>query len=693
MKNDGTFYMNWMKNCYSRLLIDNHITDLKPKFMSRFNPAEYVRMVKSAGVDSAMVYACDHNGNCYYPTQVGHRHSNLDGRDILGETIKLLRQKDIVPIAYYTVIFHNDSAKTHPAWRQHDANGQDHGGRYHYSCPNNSDYVAFVKRQLDEIAAYDINGFFIDMTYWPLVCQCDSCCRKYLNETGLEIPQTIDWNNPDWVKFQRARERWIAEFAAGLTAHLKAINPKLSVTHQFSPVLHGWLLGQSSGIALASDYTSGDFYGSKYQQRLGAKIFAAYSRHLPYEFMTSTCVNLKDHTSTKSEDELFLHAGTTLANGGAYLFINAINPDGTLNERVYRRLSRVGQRLRRFKDCIQSHVPSLLADCGLYFSLNSCVNELISGTELKKLAEGGLNMDVRYNAVVDEITGATVILNKMKLPYRVITDTVSNFSGLKSLVINNAAYLSAAEVERIRTFVRGGGTLIATSKTSLYDLDGNSSGDFQLADVFGVSYSGKSAGSISYLQTDTEHDLVSSAKLSAPLVNATTAQVMGTVVEADFPVNDPEQYASIHSNPPGIFTDYAGLTINRYGKGQCLYLYSSLLKHQQDSQQQFGRELFRKFIPSPILEAKNLPDSTEVTILQSSTSRTLLCCLVNYQDELPNIPVCNLQLVLQLPVGFTAQRLTGISDGQVIAFTVKENCLAFNVDKLNDLEMIEIAGE
>ena len=62
--------MDWIKKCYSRMLIDNHITDLNPKFMSKFDPEQYVAMVRRAGVKSAMVYSCDHNGNCYYPTRV-----------------------------------------------------------------------------------------------------------------------------------------------------------------------------------------------------------------------------------------------------------------------------------------------------------------------------------------------------------------------------------------------------------------------------------------------------------------------------------------------------------------------------------------------------------------------------------------------------------------------------------------------
>ena len=114
---------NWTKKCYSRLLIDNHITEDDPSFMSRFDPEQYVSMVKSAGVESAMVYACCHNGNCYYPTKVGHVHKNLGGRDIFGQTVTGLRNSGIVPIAYYTVIFHNQSAKDNPLWRMTDAMG------------------------------------------------------------------------------------------------------------------------------------------------------------------------------------------------------------------------------------------------------------------------------------------------------------------------------------------------------------------------------------------------------------------------------------------------------------------------------------------------------------------------------------------------------------------------------------------
>lgn len=216
---------SWMKNCYARLLIDNHITECDDSFMTRFDPATYAKMAKKAQIDSAMVYACCHNGNCYYPTKVGHMHKNLNGRDIFGETVESLKKENIVPIAYTTVIYHNDSAKNNPEWRIKDIDGKEHHGRYWFSCPNNQDYVEFTKKQCSEIISYDIKGIFIDMTFWPMICYCNSCRQKYKEEFDSAIPEAIDWNDPKWIAFQRARERWMGEFAMTLSSHIKNERP------------------------------------------------------------------------------------------------------------------------------------------------------------------------------------------------------------------------------------------------------------------------------------------------------------------------------------------------------------------------------------------------------------------------------------------------------------------------------------
>lgn len=661
-------------DCYSRLLIDNHISDLKPGFMSKFDPAEYVRMVKLAGVESAMVYACDHNGNCYYPTRAGHMHTGLHGRDIFGETVALLRENGIVPVAYYTVIYHNGSASAHPEWRMRDILGHDRNGRYRFSCPNNPAYREFCCAQIGEIMSYPLDGLFIDMTFWPMVCCCVACRAAF----GRPIPEVIDWNSPEWVAFQRFRERSMADFAREMTAYAKARQPALPLTYQFSPVLHGWRFGQSPELAAEADYSSGDFYGGKLQQRLGVKVFEAFSRRVPYEFMTSRCVTLFDHTSTKSDEELFLHAVTTLLNGGAYFFIDAINPDGTLEEPFYRRLHEIIRRLEPFKQVIAAHRPRSVAETGVYFSMASCVDENCNGMDLRDLRDRNGNMVQHHNPVLDELLGTTIVLNQLHVPYKIVTECTEDFTGLKTIIVNHAAFMSEPEAERLRGFVRAGGTLLATGPTSL-----EPGGNFRLADVFGVDYSGRSTDRVNYLETG-GHMLLGQG--SSPLVTARPeTEVLGAAVLPEFPPDDPDRYASIHSNPPAVQTGHAGLTEHRFGAGKCIYLYSGLMAEQSHSHRSFMRGLLKSCVPEFVAASRNLPDSAEVTLLQSEDGKTLLLGIVNYQDELPNIPLIDLEITVKVPEPRRVLRLK-----REVPFTYRGGGLTLNLERLDDAELFEL---
>ncbi len=657
--------------CYSRLLIDSHISDQKPEYMSRFSPREYVRMVKLSGVESAMVYAADHNGNCYYPTKVGHPHGGMKDRDFFGETVALLKKNGIAAIAYYTVIYNNDCAKRFPAARLVNRCGESRDGRYHFTCPNQPQAREFYREQIREILQYDLDGLFIDMTFWPSICFCDACRKKY----GKPFPERIDWSSPEWISFQRFRENSMAEFAEELTLHARKCKPGISVTHQFSPVLHGWYLGQSDGIAEASDYASGDFYGGKLQQRFAVKAFDAYTRHAPFEFMTSRCVSLRDHTSSKSEEELFLSALTTLANGGAYFFIDAINPDGTLEESFYRRFHRLNERLKPFRECLEESRFRLTARVGLWFSILCCVDKTLNGQELASFRSHGDNMALCRNPILEEVLGTAEILNRMHIPYKVLKGG-GDFSGLDAIIINNAVYLSAEECDQLRRFVRAGGTLIATGETSLRDPSGNTSGNFRLSDLFGVDFSGGYSDVVTYFG---EERILSRGR--APLVAAAEdVQVRDCLTFPDFPCHDPDCYASIHSDPPGDQTGYPAWTVHRYGAGKCVFLAPPVLLLRQYTQQEFGKKLFREFLPRTVVSSRNLPESAEVTLLASADASRHLLCIVNAQNELPAIPLRDVELQLALP--FPVRRIVRVADGSEVKFGNENGLIRFAVPEI-----------
>ena len=674
--------MDWMTSCYSRMLVDNHVTEDAPEFMAKFDPVEYVRMMKLAKVEAAMVYACCHNGNCYYPTKVGHMHANLKGRDILGETVKVMRQEGIVPIAYYTSVYHNNSAKSHPSWRLTSIKGIHRDRRFWWSCPNNDEYAQFAQAQVREIAAYDVAGLFNDMTFWPRICVCGSCREKFLAATGLEIPTTVDWKDKGWMAFQRFRERSMAEFAQKITDAAKSVRKDITVTHQSSLLMHGWWFGFSLDLAAACDYTAGDFYGGKYQHVLGSKILAATSKRMPFEFMTSRCVALGDHTSMKSEDELAVEAATTLINGGAYFYIDAINPDGTLEEPTYQRLENVSARLLPFKEALKKHVPEILAETALYYSPDSYISGGGGGET------GELNWGPKQEAVA-ELAGTARVLTSKHVPFRVVHARTPNFDGLKTIVVNNCGYLSGEECERLRGFVKDGGTLIATGETSLYRPDGSGTGDFALADVFGVKHTGGSAARFHYLSFLDRRWLVSSDAV-APLALETTAKPLARIVN---PIFDPDgaKYASIHSNPPGRQTEFAALAVNNYGRGKCVYLASPslALASKQDAQRVFGAWLFDEFAPNGLVLETNAPPCVEVSILRSTRADAWLVGFGNYQVEQPNVPVHGLKAKINLQ-GRALKSCVQVSNGRRKTFDVVDGALALEVQELAMIEMFEL---
>ena len=61
----------WYQKSYRRSLVDMHIEDCDQSFLSEFSPDAYVEYLKTANIDSAMIYLQSHVGLCHYPTKSG----------------------------------------------------------------------------------------------------------------------------------------------------------------------------------------------------------------------------------------------------------------------------------------------------------------------------------------------------------------------------------------------------------------------------------------------------------------------------------------------------------------------------------------------------------------------------------------------------------------------------------------------
>ena len=77
----------WYRRAYRRAVIDMHIPDWDPKFLSQFDPTEYAKMLVRSKSQSIVCYCQSHVGLFNFPTKIGKEHAAFKGRNMLQEMI------------------------------------------------------------------------------------------------------------------------------------------------------------------------------------------------------------------------------------------------------------------------------------------------------------------------------------------------------------------------------------------------------------------------------------------------------------------------------------------------------------------------------------------------------------------------------------------------------------------------------
>ena len=276
--------MEWYQNKFRRNLVDMHIEDWSDEFLSKFDPDQYVEMLKLGHINAPMLYLQSHVGLCYWPTQSGKMHAGFIGReDAMRQVERKCHALGMDVIAYYSLIYNNWAHEKYPSWRMRNLDGSDsrtNGNRYGLCCPNNLEYRAFVDRQIAELSDYfDFEGIFLDMTFWPMICYCDECRARWAREVGGEMPTVVDWKDERWLLFQKKRTQWLSEFALWATDTVEKYKPGCAVEHQYSPIMHYWRFGVTENISKASTYAGGDLYGGIAEQSYACKLYYGETRN------------------------------------------------------------------------------------------------------------------------------------------------------------------------------------------------------------------------------------------------------------------------------------------------------------------------------------------------------------------------------------------------------------------------------
>ena len=680
----------WYRNVYRRNVIDMHITDWNEKFLSEFDPDRYVQMLVMSQVKSAVVYTHSHVGLCYFPTQVGREHNAMKGKNHLARVIEGCHKNGINVVLYFSLIFDTHAYRTNPDWRIVLANGKGaaEDSRYGVCCPN-SPYRQYVLALVKEICdQYQFEGLRFDMTFWPAVCYCHYCQKRFFEEVGGDLPRVINWEDSRWARFQRHREDWLLEFASLVTSTVRRLKPQVSIEHQSSTYPLNWRFGVTHRLARENDFLQGDFYGGALQGSFVRKLLYNLTENLPYGFETSVMVDLHNHTTKKSKDLLRTKAYASLLDAGAFIFIDAIDPVGTLNESVYRRMGEIFNETRKYEPFLGG---TPCQDVGIYMSTESKCDFADNG---KAVDDPGLSTKLPH---ID----AAILTSKMcishHIPFGIITKkNLSRLAQHNLLVLPNVLMMDEEEANAIRAYVHGGGNLYASKYTSLITKEGERKADFLLADVFGVSYRGETKEKITYIApAEGEEKLFSEYTAKYPVMLASNqmivaahpgAQVLGTMV---LPYTDPAdtlRFASIHSNPPGVTTDNPAVVFNRFGKGKVIYVAGDL--ENSNIASAIVANLLRFLYNQYSFEAV-APAPVEVSVFHQEAKKRFLVNILNFQEDLPNIPVDGIQVRVKLE-NRRPSRLTILPEERELKFGVSDGYAEFALPRLETFLMLAL---
>ena len=689
--NGGILMGKWYQNSVWRNLVDMHINDRSHDFMGSFDPEIYAENMKTAGVDASELYTGNCLGICFFPTEVGHMHSGLHGRDIVAPTLAALKTRGIHQIAYFNM-WCRWGFDNHPSWRLLDVNGKNSRevgftgqNRYGVCCPNNEDFKVYIAKQIEYLCThYDFDGMWIDMIGWFIaVCHCPTCREKCVQATGHDIPSKMDWKDPEWLEFQRLRQQWAVEFMHVVDDTARSCKPGVTIAYQSGSWLSGWFTAPSEDFMAMSDYLGADIYGTPLTSSVICKSMGNLTRNKPLEYMTSRCASLHHHTINRSKDEMRFQVYGAIAHNAAFTVIDAINPDGTMDKRLYQML---GELKTEFEPFFKYWRPEakLCRDVTLYMNMESLFDPDSS------------DMSRAFNVFeAMQVPAATLIA--AHLNYDIATkkslDDACNNS--RVIILNDTYMLDDEETARLRQFVADGGQLIVIGLSCMYSQKGFRE-DFALSDVLGVHFIDRTEEDISYIRPDSRYQYLMPAfndkypmSVISPAVRVRTDPDTKVLARLTLPWSkstDGVNFASAISNPPGINTDFPTVTVHPFGKGRAMYIAMPIQRETCAS----IREVFRSFVQFMLAEKPrmetNAPEWLELILYHCDGFYQLTAynAMDAYYVAIAPAVTVHVQLPKEPTSVFRAR------NGAAVPFSYSDGTLSVDMGDVESFEMLII---
>jgi hypothetical protein len=422
----------------------------------------------------------------FYPSKVPfHRHGKfLNGRDFFGECAAAAKKRGMRVVARMSPDLNwGDALEAHPEWamRHKDGSAQfsTEEPRLFKTCMFSSymdDYVPAVMREINSL--YDVDCFYTNG--WPPIgmlpeCFCAVCSKlpasgtpaywRAFNDRVLNL-----WKRYDAIAKEKKADSFFFANSGG-NVHASVNLDQLGKTI-------AWFQADNQGRT----YEDPAVWGCSLQGRVcSAVLDGKFAANVTAAYSTG---NPGWRNLSKSPEETRMWLSETLASGMTPYnhFVGA--EKGFCEDR---RWQKVGEEYFAWTARHDAHLSARRSVANIGVVMGQSTQLLYPGpttarvrTYMRETTQG------LYDALLRGRFAFDYVHEDRLEPERLVK--------YRALLLPNIAMLSDRQCEQLRAYVRGGGSLMASFETSLYDENLNPRADFGLSDLFGVSRAGEVVG-------------------------------------------------------------------------------------------------------------------------------------------------------------------------------------------------------
>ncbi len=424
----------------------------------------------------------------YYPSQypLHHRAESLGERDLYGELVQAAHEDGLAVLARMdSNRAHEPLFRAHPEWFARDSGRNPYRtGELYVACINSGYYEEWLPNILREIIERTHPEGITDNSWSGLgrgnICYCENCVRKFRERTGKSIPRQNDWNDPiyrEWIQWNYARrlEIWdlnnaVTRAVGGPDCLWVGMNSG-SVSGQCQTFRPYKEICERAEIIMLDHQARSDGGGFQQNGEVGKLIHGllGWDKLIPESMAMYQAGRPTFRKSSKPEPEARLWVLEGFAGGIQpwWHHVGALQED----RRQFHTIAPLNRWHQENESCLVHRQP--VATVGVLWSQQN--TDFFGRDHAADLVE------LPFRGMTDALIRARILY----LPVHV-EHVDRDGPNLQLLILPNLAALSDAQVESVRRFVQGGGSLLATGESSVLDEWGEPRPDFALADLFGA---------------------------------------------------------------------------------------------------------------------------------------------------------------------------------------------------------------